>query len=184
MSRHYDPRSLDVAAFARDTGNLSGTEDLSRFERLLDGAPHADRVLSVNWSAAGELKAAQSESPQVWLHLQVEAMVPQVCQRCLATVELPLALRRSFRFAADEAQAAVLDEQLEVDVLVLAQDFNLLDLIEDELVLELPLVAWHEVCPNQPKMSVVDPEFAASTEVAASPFEALAGLKTKSSLKI
>jgi uncharacterized protein len=84
---------------------------------------------------------------------------------------------RSFRFVADEATAAALDDESEEDFLVISRDFDALALVEDELILALPLVPLHEVCPEVLPMSVADPEFEAASE-RPNPFGVLAGLKT------
>jgi uncharacterized protein len=91
----------------------------------------------------------------------------------LETVEA----ERSCRFLTHEATAAALDDEAEEDILVISRDFDALSLVEDELILSLPLVPLHEVCPEAIPMSAVDPEF---EEAAArpNPFGVLAGLKT------
>eukprot|EP01030_Chromulinospumella_sphaerica_P004907 gene4907-4806_t len=72
--------------------------------------------------------------------------------------------QRSFRFVADEATAAALDDEAEEDILVVSRDFDALALVEDELILSLPLVPLHEVCPEALPMSAVDPEFEQAAE--------------------
>jgi uncharacterized protein len=94
----------------------------------------------------------------------------------LETVEA----ERSFRFVADEATAAALDDEAEEDILVLSRDFDALALVEDELILSLPLVPLHEMCPQAVPMSAVDPEFEEAAE-RPNPFGVLAGLKTNKS---
>jgi uncharacterized protein len=102
------------------------------------------------------------------------------CQRCLTPVVTPVVAERSFRFVADEATALALDDGSEEDLLVISRDFDALALVEDELILSLPLVPLHERCPETVPMSSVDPDF----EVAAqrpNPFGVLAGLKSDGS---
>jgi len=111
--------------------------------------------------------------PQVWLHLRADAALPLRCQRCLQPLLEPLHVVRDFQFVADEAAAESLDNEAEHEVLVLARELDLHELLEDELLLDLPLVPRHETCP-QP-LVVVDGEQAA--EPAASPFAALAALR-------
>ncbi len=82
------------------------------------------------------------------MELQVDAVAPLTCQRCLGTVDVVLAVRRSYRFVADEAAAQALDAQIEDDVLVTSRSFDLQALVEDELLLHLPIVALHDVCPD------------------------------------
>lgn len=55
-------------------------------------------------------------------------------------------------FVASEALAGVEDEESEEDVLVLSKSFNLLELIEDELLMATPLVPKHAVCPKPVKL--------------------------------
>ena len=59
--------------------------------------------------------------PEVWLHLQADAMLPLICQRCLEPVDVPLAVDRSFRFVADETTAAAEDDEAEEDVLAMSR---------------------------------------------------------------
>jgi len=95
-----------------------------------------------------------------------------------------LSIDRSFRFAADEATAAAEDELAEdEDVLVLDRAFNLTGLVEDELLMELPLVPRHEVCPTEVKLELVDPGFDDAQAAKPNPFEALSGLKADPSKK-
>ena len=148
----WNPDRLDVRAFAQAGADLQADDSMTRFERLVAEA-HADDGLpvlgSVSWQARGEMRAgASGGAPAVWLHLQAEASVPLTCQRCLGPVETPLSVDRWFRFVADEATADAEDEDSEEDVLVFQPAFNLVELIEDELIMALPLVPMHEVCPT------------------------------------
>ncbi|MDR0457802.1 MAG: YceD family protein, partial [Burkholderiaceae bacterium] len=78
-----------------------------------------------------------------------------------------------FLFAPDEAQAARLDERAEDDVLASVGDFDLLDLIEDELLLALPLAPCHDRCPQPVRNAGFDAGIADKPH----PFAALAALK-------
>ena len=115
----------------------------------------------MRWTARGEARAQPGSADQVWLHLTASATIPLTCQRCMKPVDVPLSVERSFRFVADEATAEIEDEQSEEDVLALERDFSLTELIEDELLMELPLVPRHDVCPEAVKMAAVDPDFEA-----------------------
>jgi uncharacterized protein len=67
-------------------------------------------------------------------------------------VEVLTEVKRWLRFAGDEAEAAELDAESEDDVLPLQRWLNLKDLVEDELLLALPLVPRHEQCPEAPSL--------------------------------
>jgi uncharacterized protein len=118
--------------------------------------------------------------PQVWLHLSAQTHLPQTCQRCLGEVSTYLEFDRSYRFVADEATAEAEDDECEEDLLAISREFNLSELIEDELLMALPQVPMHDVCPVQPKMAAIDAEFEAlGVEGKPNPFAALAALKAK-----
>lgn len=179
---HWNPDRLDMRAFAQAGAQLSAEETLSRFERLFAEVPAGVEVgdWQVRWDATGELRAgARGAEPSVWLHLQAWAELPLSCQRCLAPVPVALMVDRWFRFVADEATAAAEDEDSEEDVLALEPRPSLRELIEDELLMELPLVPMHESCP-QPVVMVagqVDAASVVNEPPRKNPFEALAKLK-------
>ena len=61
---------------------------------------------------------------------------------------LPLGVDRRLFFVAGEDAAAALDTESDDDVLALEPFLDLRGLVEDELLLALPLVPRHEVCPE------------------------------------
>jgi uncharacterized protein len=98
------------------------------------------------------------------------------CQRCLQSMRQSLHAERSFRFVRSEAEALRLDEDSEDDVLLLQPRLDLMDLLEDEFILGLPIVPRHETCPAPLAASMAEPE---SFEEKAHPFAALAALKLR-----
>ena len=88
----------------------------------------------------------------------------------------PVEVDRWFRFVADEATADAEDEESEEDVLVMEPRFDLHSLIEDELLLALPLIPMHDVCPEPVRMSAGELPESAETEKP-HPFAALAALR-------
>ena len=77
-------------------------------------------------------------------------------------------------FVKGEDAAAALDAEAEDDVLALTPALDLRELIEDELLLALPLVPRHAHCPEPlPRAFVEDP----AVDPADNPFAALAVLK-------
>lgn len=177
MTKEFSSDRLDVKAFAQAGGCLSGHESLLKYERLSQEARGLHPDLRVDWTATGELRTAMGGSPQVWLHLQVQASFPMECQRCLTPVDVPLAVDRWFRFVADEATAEALDDESEEDLLAITREFDLRELIEDELLMALPVVPRHEECPRVVPMSSSDEAFEAASAEKPNPFAALAGLR-------
>jgi len=177
IDTQWPPEHLDVKTFARDAAQLTGQAPLPAWERLSEEAQTELQVPAVRWSAQGELKVQAGTPDEVWLHLQVHAALPLLCQRCLTPVLAPVEVGRSFRFVADEATAMALDDEAQEDLLVLSREFNLLELVEDEVILAMPLVPFHEVCPAPLPMSAADPLFEQAQEERPNPFAALASLK-------
>ncbi|MBS0442432.1 MAG: DUF177 domain-containing protein [Proteobacteria bacterium] len=175
--RVHDPLRLDVAAFAKEGGRLEGRWPLAGFERLAESA-HAEArpgaADEVAWAVAGEARPVRGGAPELWLHVSADASVNLECQRCLQPVPTPLAVQRSFRFAPDEATAAEIDADSEDDVLVLTRALDLHELVEDELILALPLVPRHEACPQPLAAPATADEPLAERP---NPFAALAALK-------
>ena len=181
MKIEFAAAHLQVKAFAQAGADLAGQETLQKHERLMLETQGQGGDLMVNWAARGEWRPLPGQAGQVWLHLKADAALPMTCQRCLAPVLVPVRVDRSFRFVADEATAAAEDDEAEEDLLVLSQDFNLAELVEDELLMALPLVPRHETCPTEVKLAVADQDFeAANGEAGAAkpnPFAVLAALQ-------
>jgi uncharacterized protein len=176
-ARPLDPTRLDVAAFAKDGGTLEGSLSLTSLERLAESAHPESSPLDTDqasWSARGESRPVRGGEPEIWLHLGAKARISLICQRCLGPVETPLEAECSFRFVAGEEAAAQLDADSEDDVLALPRSLDLSELIEDELLLAVPIVPRHDVCP-QPLPMPQDDEL--EEEPAPNPFAALAALK-------
>lgn len=174
----WNPRRLDTKAFALTGGTLSEEMPLSALHRL-QSEMHPEGTSEpspVRWRAQGEMRTSTSGgAPDVWLHLEASAVVPLTCQRCLASVDVPLVVDRWFRFVADETTAEAQDDDFEEDLLALEPRPNLHDVLEDELLMELPLVPMHDTCPTS--MPASTPGLDEVPVAKKNPFAALAKLK-------
>jgi len=177
-SREIDPRRLDVAAFASAAGELAGEWPAERLPRLAaagidtdDGAPRA----AIAWHAVGERRVLAGAGLQPSLAIDADTEVTLECQRCLQPMRLPLHAERRIFFVDGEDAAAALDAESEDDVLASTPALDLAELIEDELLLALPLVPRHERCPEPLPRAFVEDDPA--TDPADNPFAVLAALK-------
>jgi uncharacterized protein len=189
VSLSFRADRLDVAGLAQVNGYIKSEDLLQKYERLRQESCRLEADFTstevVSWQANGESVENAGETskvkPQIWLHLTAHTTLPQTCQRCLAEVGTELEVNRSYRFVADEATAEAQDDDCEEDLLAISREFNLLELIEDELLMALPLVPMHDVCPVQPKMAVADADFEGDGEAVGAgkpnPFAVLATLK-------
>ena len=179
MKNLFVAKHLNVESFAAAGGGMAQEDRLGVFERLLQETKGLGAQGLVTYAVHGEKKSVGASNEEIWLHLTASAVLPLTCQRCLGSVELPVSFDRSFRFVENEELAAVLDEDSEEDVLALSKDFDLLELVEDELILALPAVPKHDVCPVPVVLQVADAEFVDAPVEKPNPFAALEQLKKK-----
>ncbi|HEY1128208.1 MAG TPA: DUF177 domain-containing protein [Roseateles sp.] len=181
-SRAFVPEKLDVAALAHDAASLAGEWPAASLERLADAAaPEAPASgwPALGWSLQGEIRQPKGGKPQTWLHLTAAGQVALTCQRCLKPVFEDIDIDRWIRFVDTEAEAAALDVDSDDDVLALPRHLDARELIEDEMLLALPLVPRHEVCPEP--LPQVDDEAELEVEERPNPFAKLAALKRSDS---
>lgn len=186
--RSFVPQKLDVGAFIDSGEVLEGdvpVADLSRLAAGLFAQADLTALPAVQWRAQGRLVKQRVGQPQRWLDVEVKGVFPWECQRCLHAVDLPIEVSRSIRFVDDEAAAANLDADSDDDVLAISRQFDLLELLEDELIMAQPLVPRHERCPTDVErhMRSFDPDepdagdSSNSENAKPNPFAALAALK-------
>jgi uncharacterized protein len=183
MEKIFDLKRLNVKAFARDGLRLEGQKAWQEFERLSDLALDALAQTSgdspVHWEIVGEMVPVAGGEAQIWLHLNAGLPFPMQCQRCMGSVRVDVQAQASFRFVADEATAEAEDDESEEDVLVLAPEMDIWELMEDELIMSAPIVPKHDRCPDEVPMSAVDEAFDEAMADRPNPFAALAQLKKK-----
>ncbi len=178
---NFRPDHLDVRAFAQNAAQADGTLLLSKLERLTEDLYGVEADLashSVRWTARGHSLPVAGGVAQSWLQLEIAADLPLQCQRCLQGVSHPMALQRSFRFVRDEEEANAQDDESEEDLLVASKQFDLLALIEDELIMALPFAPAHEVCPITVKLQASSLDYEAALNAKPKAFAALGELKS------
>jgi len=174
-------RAVDAFAFAQLARDASGEVALASLARFVAGLPEqADGEAGLlRWSARGE-RDAYGKS---FLHLHLRAAPVVQCQRCLAPFALPvdscvtLELVRS-ESDLDEGGLVGAGDEADVDApdkVLGARRFDLLAHIEDELILAVPYITRHPVCPTLPTALEQSP----SGQQQVSPFAALKKLKGK-----
>lgn len=178
MTRSLHANQLNMQAFAKEGVPLIETTLLQNMERLAREATGLQPDSAVKWQAHSELRPSTDSDDAVWLHLQAKTAVPLTCQRCMTSVITPLEVNQWYRFVASEAIAMAEDDQSEEDLLVMEPQFDLLAVLEDELLMALPLVPMHEQCPElfAAQVNEVD-EVADEGSKKPNPFAVLAQLK-------
>jgi len=164
------PETLDawrmVAAQRRFDGQVALAE-MTRLQGLV-----ADTEGECTYS----LEFGRDEILRVsYVELTIDTALPLICQRSLQRFLLPVSIVQRLGLIRDEEEESSLPEGYEA--MLVPDDGQLvpLELVEDELVLAVPVV------PLSPDGEPVDADWAPSQEEAdkANPFAALAGLKKK-----
>ena len=170
-------RYVDTFELTRLGLAMGNKTPLVRFERLVADLPEQGQR-TAEWTIQGETDSLG----QRFLRLRVKAEPMLVCQRCLAQFGWKVDADTRLRVVNSEAELeedAVLDEDEPDDFIERIVGSNRLDveaLVEDEIILALPYVAKHDVCPNPPK-SLDEGKEPRSEEKRPSPFAVLGQLK-------
>jgi uncharacterized protein len=186
----YSLKPIDAFVFARQGKEASGTVVMTRLLRFLEELPeqHDDEQGDVTWSVRGRMDNAG----QLFLNLHVTATPTLICQRCLASFAFPIDSHSVMQLVKSEADLDndILvdepdDEEFVADLpekVVGSHRFDLLTQIEDELLLSIPYVPKHDICPGARSEPGAEtpPEAEAETSLKRpSPFAVLEKLKQK-----
>lgn len=171
MSRQAgsDQRQVVVNSleFAREGGRRAGEVPVAALDRLADAL--VDTTGTLAWDLLG-LRDADGES---WLVLRVAGVLNLRCQRCLGSLPFPVAIERRLLLVPpgapwpeDELEDPSVDDGS--DAIEADRELAVLALVEEEVLLALPIAPRHESC--EPPRAVVK-------EQEPSPFAVLAKLK-------
>jgi uncharacterized protein len=135
----------------RVSGIVAGS-DLGRACDMLH-----EQTASVEWVLRGEQNQRVDGGVEQYLALTLKGTADMVCLRCLGTVTIPIEEDRQLRLAKDEEQAEKLDlEDDWIDAIVGGNRFDVLALVEDEVILALPFSPMHEACESPAGGDVAD----------------------------
>lgn len=132
---------IDGFEFARMGRSLGGGIDVSRLGRLADSLySNSGRI---DYAISGEIDGEGN----CLLRLSIGGTLHLRCQRCLGDVEHPLELKVSLKLVKDESDLGdIEDEDPEVDSIVVKDKLEILSMIEDEILLDLPFSPRHVEC--------------------------------------
>ena len=182
------PPVVDAFDFARRGQVVEGAFSVHRLQRLLEGL--ADQplgeVTEQSTAPVGPgvvryvIQGRRTKDDKSQLVVQVQANLVLECQRCLGPLILPIDRTTVFELVRRESDLSD-DEPDEDDFdapeqIVGSPKFDLAELLEDELILEVPYVPRHVQCPETSDLDAQADE-AASREEPPSPFAVLGQLK-------
>lgn len=165
MSRGL-PEQVDVWRLVAGRFCYAGDLALASFQRLRESLADTDGAV------AFEIEFGTDELDQAFVELRVRGELPLVCQRTLEVYRQPVAIHQRLGLIRREEQEAALPPGYEAFLVPPSGLVAPADLVEDELILALPLV------PARPDSDLVGEEPEGDQEPAReNPFLALKSLK-------
>jgi uncharacterized protein len=163
---------IDSLKFAADGGCITGKLDLSSLPRLADVLAGTVGCLVCELSG---FRDTDNHDGKFGLHLRVTGRLDLWCQRCLAEVEFECVIDNHLLLMPPGApESEWPEDELEsddYDAIPASRELSVQSLVEDEVLLALPIVPRHADClpPEvlETKVRLSEP----------SPFAVLAGLK-------
>ncbi|HVY07600.1 MAG TPA: YceD family protein [Burkholderiales bacterium] len=134
-----DRVTVDSVAFARDARELRGRLPVADLARLRDA------LVDTDGDVAYRLAGSMDKDGKATLQLEVAAKLQLVCQRCLGPVEFDLQSTRDLVLVPPgQPLADPADEPDDVEEIHADAKLDVAALVEDEVILSLPMVAAHE----------------------------------------
>ena len=135
---------IDGLDFARTGSSLQGAWPVAGFSRLRDVLRTDEGTLQCKLLGVPQKRGYPA------LHLRVGGVLQLTCQRCLGTLEFPLHIDVSLGLAATQAEIDA--EPLEAEGperIVAGREMPVRELVEDEVLLAIPLAPRHERCAGR-----------------------------------
>jgi uncharacterized protein len=132
--------TIDNQEFAQKQQNEQGEFVLSSCVRLMDSL-HVSREQADNTMIYFALSGFQKQFSHPSLQLTIRTELPALCQRCLDYTAVSLDLHFQYLILADAGE--MLDEDDELDWLEPNHEMDVLALIEDELLMAMPIAPVH-----------------------------------------
>ena len=153
--------AINNLEFAQSQQALAGEINAANCARLLESLSERGIGANIRFKLTGAAKQLRNPS----LHLHIDAQLPVTCQRCLGDMQVQLNL--DFDYIICNELPNETDENDETDWLEAAPDMDVHALIEDELLLAMPIAPMHaHDCSKQSMQSGEKPN----------PFAVLKGL--------
>lgn len=180
MSANTFPAQIEPFKWAEQGFSWSGRLPLTRFPRIASEAASSDSSLHVQV----DCRLFIDERRFARLQASLVTTVPLTCQRCLEAVDATIDTDVDLVLLSDAKYAERLDE--DADFVILSEEqvvhgeadsdlIDLLALLEDELLLSLPLAPRHDHCDYAVPVVEIEDEPAERDN----PFSVLASLKQR-----
>lgn len=146
---------------------FTGVLPLAGFPRLRSSLADSDGECRF------ELEFGRDTLDLPFVEVRADARLPLQCQRSLERFLQPVRVCQRLGLITREEQESALPEGVEPLLLAEGAEINPVDLVEDELILALPVV------PIDPDSTLPEPAWGDAEEDKPNPFAALSALKEK-----
>jgi len=163
------PPVLDAWRMVAARRYFEGELPLSAFTRLKDSLTDSEGVCRYR------IEFGRDALDLPFVEIRAETQLPMLCQRSLERYLQPVDVLQRLGLITEEAQEAALPEGTEPLLLQSGAEIRPIELIEDELILALPVVP---INPESTELEAEWPEDADGDEKP-NPFAALAALKER-----
>lgn len=165
------PQRIDPFRAAEQGRVLKGEIPVRQLTRLLDVVAEPGQDLPV------EFRFVKDDGGQSFVEVACHAVLVLRCERCLGNVDFTLDLHHRLALIDEQSEKA----QNGVDAVAVDDEgLFLREMLEDEILLSLPLIPRHaslDACDQDKIAWIKSPENSESPERAANPFEILKKLK-------
>jgi uncharacterized protein len=164
-------QSLNPLRLAKAEEQFEGVIDLREMQRISD----------LLQQQSGEIHYQMSffldGSERVLAEVELKTVLQMLCQRCLKTMSVEVERNTHLAFVSDKTEIATLPAEYEPLVLDESDDLSINELVQDELLLAIPLAPMH--LPDECSAAKEVEKFKDNGKVM--PFADLAKLKKKTS---
>jgi uncharacterized protein len=160
------PAVIDALEFARSAQESSGSVRVSALQRL------EDLLYDSSGSLSFRLRGGRDVRNRPLLEIKVSGVLHLQCQRCLGLLDYPLEVANTLLVVPTEARPEDPDDPDSPDTVEANEELDVIALVEDEVLLSLPLAPRHAEGECASRFETQSREGAAR-----SAFEKLAALK-------
>ena len=155
------PGVIDGLQFARGAQEVRGELGMEHLPRLAE-------MQGATEGLAFGLRGGMRDDGKPCLWISVSGELQLVCQRCLGQLVFPLSIDVELALTQDPREIEQAED--EVDRVLASRAMSVAQLVEDEVLLALPMVPRHDRCAA---------EIPAGRDMKASPFSVLTELKRR-----
>jgi uncharacterized protein len=130
--------NLEFAQKQQEIAANFAPEALNRLAETLALTAENAHLEAINFTLTGDIKRFRQPS----LHLHIKSSLPVICQRCLEKMLIDLDL--NFDYLLSDKAVNELKDNDETDWLEINAEMDVRELVEDELLLAMPIAPAHD----------------------------------------